>query len=137
MRSKQINKNEMQMISPYECVDNLNVKKVLNRIVEDSSNPIKKVHFLNLKESMQNGGGPACLRLRVVLNDVEISKINKHTLLTEELYFKIRSWIEKHYRDSLTAHDLIDPELLKESKIALDELTKILHLGSIYSFQTR
>lgn len=132
-----INRNEMHMIAPFECNDNFNVKNVLNRIVEDSSNPIKKIHFIDLKESMQNGGGPACLRLRVVLGNEELKKINQQVLLNRELYIKIRSWIEKHYRDYLTSQDLIDPELLNESRTALDELTKILKLGSIYSFQTK
>ncbi|NQX98650.1 MAG: N-succinylarginine dihydrolase, partial [Flavobacteriales bacterium] len=35
------------------------------------NNPIDKFEFIKLDESMKNGGGPACLRLRVVLTEEE------------------------------------------------------------------
>ena len=44
--------------------------------------------------------------------------------------------VNKHYRETLTPQDLIDPHLVEESYIVLDELTQILDLGSIYEFQT-
>jgi succinylarginine dihydrolase len=44
-------------------------------------------------------------------------------------------WTEKHYRDTLSETDLADPQLLIESHGALDELTQILRLGSVYDFQ--
>jgi succinylarginine dihydrolase len=43
--------------------------------------------------------------------------------------------VEKHYRDQLPEADLIDPALLTECRTALDELTQILALGSVYPFQ--
>jgi succinylarginine dihydrolase len=48
---------------------------------------------------------------------------------------ELRAWVMRHYRESLRAEDLADPALLRESRDALDELTRILALGCIYDFQ--
>jgi succinylarginine dihydrolase len=127
--------NLMAMIAPIECQQHDNVRNFLEKLTKDPNNPIKTIHYLNLKESMNNGGGPACLRLRVVLNQHEVRAIHENVLLSEKLYVKLASWIDKHYRDKLSPKDLADPQLLRESQEALDELCQILKLGSIYSFQ--
>jgi succinylarginine dihydrolase len=97
--------------------------------------PIKQVKVFDLKQSMQNGGGPACLRLRVALKENELKAINSGVLLTDSLYDALVGWVERHYRDRVSPEDLADPSLLVESRTALDELTRILHLGDIYPFQ--
>jgi succinylarginine dihydrolase len=43
--------------------------------------------------------------------------------------------VKKHYRETLYAKDLQDPKLARETMTALDELTRILQLGSVYDFQ--
>jgi succinylarginine dihydrolase len=84
---------------------------------------------------MQNGGGPACLRLRVALKDNELAAVNPGVILTPSLYDTLTAWVEKHYRDRLSESDLADPQLLTECRTALDELTQILKLGAVYPFQ--
>jgi succinylarginine dihydrolase len=84
---------------------------------------------------MNNGGGPACLRLRAVLNQDESQNVHPGVLLTEKCYSQIGAWINRHYRDKLELADLGDPKFLEEVRTALDNLTEILDLGSIYSFQ--
>lgn len=125
----------MIMICPIECEENRVVKKCVERLISNNNNPIRGVHYIDLRQSMQNGGGPACLRLRVVLNDMQISKLGASILLNEHLHSTLVAWVEKHYRDRLSIEDLADPSLLKESRTALDELSGILKLGSIYEFQ--
>ena len=44
-------------------------------------------------------------------------------------------WIRRHYRDRLAPADLADPALLDESRRALDELSQLLEIGSVYAFQ--
>jgi len=56
-------------------------------------------------------------------------------LLTETAYAALVAWVKKHYREKLTAADLADPALLEETRRALDALTRLLGLGSVYSFQ--
>ncbi|MFC3121655.1 N-succinylarginine dihydrolase [Agaribacter flavus] len=124
----------MVIIAPTECNENKQVADYLREVVE-RDNPITDVHFFDVKQSMQNGGGPACLRLRVVLNSTERKAVNQSCLINDSKYLELCDWVNKHYRDRLSASDLADPNLLLESRTALDELTQILALGSVYPFQ--
>ena len=58
----------MVLIAPIECEHHQATKEVMAELFADDANPIAKAYFLDLKQSMRNGGGPACLRLRVPLN---------------------------------------------------------------------
>ncbi len=125
----------MILIAPSECQNNLNAKTCIELLLADSTNPINEVYYLDLKQSMRNGGGPACLRLRIPLNERELSAMHQGVLVNEQLLDSLDQWILKHYRTELHAKDLADPLLMAESLHALDELTQILKLGSIYPFQ--
>lgn len=126
----------MTLLAPLECREIPAVAQFLQELSAANDNPILEVHYLDLRQSMKNGGGPACLRLRAVLNENELSVMNSQALLTESLYLKLVAWVKKHYRDRLHPRDLGDPTLYQESCRALDELTQLLHLGNLYSFQT-
>ena len=125
---------KMTIIAPTECQENERVKAYLDSLVA-SGGPIQRVEFFDVKQSMRNGGGPACLRLRVALNDEELDAANQHCLMSDELFARLNKWVNKHYRDELAVDDLRDPALLEESRTALDELTQILKIGSVYAFQ--
>ncbi|MCG7198478.1 N-succinylarginine dihydrolase [Marinobacter pelagius] len=124
----------MLLAVPGECREIGSVSRYLDSLVA-SDGPITSVEVFDVKQSMRNGGGPACLRLRVVLTDDELRAINRGVILTDELYERLTTWVEAHYRDELSQEDLGDPMLLEEVRKALDELTGILGLGSIYDFQ--
>ncbi|WKE66963.1 N-succinylarginine dihydrolase [Gallaecimonas kandeliae] len=124
----------MAIIAPTECEESDAVRTYLASLVEQDS-PIKEVHYMDVKQSMRNGGGPACLRLRVALNDEEVAAVNPSCLLDDALFNRLNTWVDKHYREELHVADLADPALLMESRDALDELTQILGLGSVYPFQ--
>ncbi|GGI76016.1 N-succinylarginine dihydrolase [Shewanella gelidii] len=125
---------EMAIIAPTNCQENQAVSRYLEELVTLGT-PIKQVKYFDVKQSMQNGGGPACLRLRVAMNEIEKAAVNQNTLLDDALFTRLNQWVDKHYRDRLTAKELADPQLLIESRTALDELTQIMHLGSVYQFQ--
>ncbi len=124
----------MAMICPLECQEIKSSRLFLDRLLAMNT-PIRAVHFIDVRQSMHNGGGPACLRLRVVLTEAEQAAVLSGVFLTDSLYAALREWIGRHYRDQLRADDLADPKLLKESRAALDELTRITGIGSIYPFQ--
>ncbi len=84
---------------------------------------------------MANGGGPACLRLRVVLTEEERRAVNPAVMMNDTLFNALNDWVDRYYRDRLTAADLADPQLLREGREALDTLTQLLDLGSVYPFQ--
>ena len=95
-------------------------------------NPIKAVRYLDLRQSMRNGGGPACLRMRIVMHEQQLEQMRPRVFMDDALYARLTAWVDKHYREALSAGDLGDPDLLVESRAALDELTQILHLGPVY-----
>ncbi|MBY4675377.1 N-succinylarginine dihydrolase [Marinobacterium arenosum] len=122
------------LVIPEECRNNAAVWDYLCEL-RDGDSPIDELKVFDLKQSMSNGGGPACLRLRVVLNDAELTAFNQSTRMSDSLFDTLNQWVDKHYRDRLSEADLADPALLVESRTALDELTQILKLGSVYPFQ--
>lgn len=122
------------LVVPQECRENPHVAIYLDDLV-GKPGPVGEVLAFDLRESMKNGGGPACLRLRVVLNEAERAAVSPGVWIDDALFTRLDAWIEKHYRDRLAPQDLADPTLLVESRTALDELTQILGLGSLYDFQ--
>jgi succinylarginine dihydrolase len=125
----------MALIVPQESAENPLTAGLLAEIAADKTNPIASIHYVNTRQSMKNGGGPACLRLRVVLTPQERALTRQGVYLTDELYRRLVAWGNRYYRDRLEPADLLDPALPLESKAALDSLTHILDLGSIYDFQ--
>ncbi len=124
------------LIAPTDVEENARARAFVDRVLADPTNPLDSVHYLNLRQSMQNGGGPACLRLRVVLTEDEMRAAKPGVFMSEALGAELEAWIKRHYRDRLAAEDLADAGLIDEGRRALDELTGILGLGSIYEFQT-
>jgi succinylarginine dihydrolase len=122
------------LVVPQECRENPRVAEYLDDLAS-SAGPIGEVLVFDLRESMKNGGGPACLRLRVVLTESEQQAVSPGVWINDTLFARLDAWIGKHYRDRLAPADLADPKLLDESRTALDELTQILGLGSLYDFQ--
>jgi succinylarginine dihydrolase len=126
----------MCLVAPSECEETPTVARYLSKLLGEAGTPIRDVRYFNLRQSMANGGGPACLRLRVVLTEEELAHVNPHVMMNEKSFARLSAWAEKHYRDRLTPDDLADPKLHEESLAALDELTQIMKLGSIYPFQS-
>ena len=96
---------------------------MLDRLVAQGW-PIAEVLTFDLRQSMRNGGGPACLRLRVALTDVERAAIRASVFLDDGA----RATRSTRGSAGTTATacvpgDLGDPALLDESRRALDELT--------------
>ena len=124
----------MLLVAPAECVEDPAVGAFLSRLTASGA-PIRELLTFDLRQSMKNGGGPACLRLRVALTAPERAAIGANVWLDDELYAKLVTWVEAHYRDRLASADLADPALLFEGRRALDELSALLGLGSVYPFQ--
>jgi len=122
---------KMLLVVPQECRENPAVASYLQTLIA-SGGPIDESISFDLRQSMRNGGGPACLRLRVVLTDAQAAAMHQGIIMTEALHARLAAWVEKHYRDRLAPSDLADPALAMEIRAALDELSGILGLPGLY-----
>ncbi|KAA9000104.1 N-succinylarginine dihydrolase [Affinibrenneria salicis] len=125
---------KMTIVVPEESRQHRGVWNYLSEMAA-SGGPIDDIRVFDLRESMRNGGGPACLRLRVALNETERQAVNPQVMMNDSLFATLNQWVDRYYRDRLTQADLADPQLLREGREALDALTAILGLGSVYPFQ--
>ncbi|WP_189444137.1 N-succinylarginine dihydrolase [Salinicola rhizosphaerae] len=125
----------MTLVVPGECQENEDVWRVIQDLLLAGNNPIAEIVVKDVKQSMRNGGGPACLRLRVPLSAQERHSLGGRVLLDDALHADLTRWVERHYRDRLSPNDLADPQLADETLSALDELTRLLGIGSVYPFQ--
>ena len=122
------------LVAPAECRAHRATSELLDRLIADGT-PVADVLTFDLRQSMRNGGGPACLRLRVPLTPEDRAAIAANVFLDDALDSSLEAWIRRHYRDRLAPADLRDPALLDESRRALDELTQMLRLPAVYPFQ--
>ncbi len=127
-------REQMALIAPAESREQPQTRRFLERVLAED-NPVARIEYQEVRQSMANGGGPACLRLRVAMTEAEVAALSARVLFTHELDTELTAWVEKHYRDRLSQEDLADPQLLLECHTALDELTQLLELGSVYEFQ--
>ncbi len=123
----------LAVIAPEDARDDAPSRAFLDRVV--ASGAVSAVHYVDVRQSMSNGGGPACLRLRVPLTAAESAALGGRVVFDPALDDELRAWVVRHYRDRLVPADLADPELADEGMRALDELTGLLRLGSVYDFQ--
>jgi succinylarginine dihydrolase len=118
----------MTLVSPAECQEAPAAKNCIDRLLNEET-PVDRVEFFDLRQSMNNGGGPACLRLRIVLTDAQQSAIHQGVVLTDALYGQLVQWVNRHYRDELKPDDLRDPKLMIETQAAYSQLLKLLDLN--------
>lgn len=125
---------EMAIVAPREAERSPAARGFLERVISEP-NPVSALHFVDVNDSMRNGGGPACLRLRVRLTGAEEAALGGRVKLDDDVYEALRACISARYRDRVTLSDLEDSSFADECRVALDEITTILGLGSVYDFQ--
>jgi succinylarginine dihydrolase len=126
----------LTLIAPTEVRENNKTAAYVAEMIAQPNSPIAQVEYVEVRESMRNGGGPACLRLRIVMTPQERAAAAQGFFLTDSLADQLEAWVRKHYREELAPADLGDPAFVSEVQTALDELTRILPLGSdFYPFQ--
>ena len=119
---------KMVLVAPQECANHPRVKRYLDELLEKGE-PFSDIHYVECRQSMQNGGGPACLRLRVVMTAEEYSAAHQAVMFTDELYKALIQWSERFYREVLSPQDLLDPLLIEENENSLGALSSILELN--------
>lgn len=125
----------MAIIAPSELQTLYNGKaaKLVDAICADVSNPINEARYLDLRQSMRNGGGPACLRLRVPMFGAQIEAMKKHVnvLVDDALIASLERIIEAYYPEQLTPQDVKEPRLYELCKSMLTALSTVMRIRLI------
>lgn len=118
------------LVAPSECGNHAGVRVLVDRWVEEGL--LSDAYYLDVRESMRNGGGPACLRLRVVMTAEQEEAIHQGVVLTDDKYTQLVAWVNAHYRDRLQFDDLRDPEFVRELDRAYTALEPIIGMPGFY-----
>jgi succinylarginine dihydrolase len=120
---------EMALILPTEAQENPRVWNWLQSMIA-TNGPIRRLVPVDVRQSMANGGGPACLRLRVVCDPTDV---DPRFLVDDEKLTKIASVIEQHWPVSIHPDELADPALWERIETARAALLSALSLNSLLS----
>ena len=105
--------DRLVLIAPTETEETESTRLFCEAMTK-SNGPIGRVHYVDVRQSMRNGGGPACLRLRVVLTERQLRGVNQAFLLDDQKIDALQDWVRAHYRETLSAADFADPALALE-----------------------
>ncbi|MBA2921215.1 N-succinylarginine dihydrolase [Sphingomonas sp. MAH-20] len=116
---------EQALILPSEAQSVPSVAAYLDDLVAGNG-PIRRVLFVDVRQSMANGGGPACLRLRVVADP---ATIDPRFMLGEEKLDWLEAFIGAYWPESISPSRLCDPALHERIWGARKALLKALGLA--------
>jgi succinylarginine dihydrolase len=111
---------EMALILPSECQDNVRVWAWLQSLIAGNG-PIRRLIPVDVRQSMANGGGPACLRLRVVCDP---ATVDPRFLVNEAKLDRIAAIVTAQWPDAIDPTDLANPILwatIHSARLALLE----------------
>jgi succinylarginine dihydrolase len=120
----------MLLIVPGESRESTPVWAWLQEVVA-GNNPIRAIRVVDLRESMRNGGGPACLRLRVVVDDAGYAAIDPRFLLDEAKLDRIAALVELHWPAAVAPLDLGEADFWRQCREARRALLDLLDLGEL------
>lgn len=105
---------EMALILPLEAKENIHVWSWLQEMIAGNG-PIRRLIPVDVRESMANGGGPACLRLRVVADP---AAVDPRFIADEPKLDIIAAVIAQYWPESIAPDQLADPALVAQVKAA-------------------
>ena len=117
---------QLTLISPQQCQAIPSTRRLIDQLIASTENPIEEVYYVPLEQSMANGGGPACLRLRVPLAREDIEKLPRQLRLDRQLEERLAAAIERWYPESLELTDLCNLAFAKELSQISDHLQKVI-----------
>lgn len=101
---------EPALVLPGEAQENGPVWSWLQAHVAGNG-PIRQLFVHDLRESMANGGGPACLRLRVVADP---ETVDPRFMATPEKLDRIEALVREHWPEEVAVEDLGNPALWRQ-----------------------
>jgi succinylarginine dihydrolase len=118
---------QMALILPEEARETPSVWRWLEEMIAGNG-PIRELKIVDVRQSMANGGGPACLRLRVVADP---ATVDPRFLVDEEKLDSIQACIAEHWPEEIAPADLLDPALWEQMERARLALLDLLDLGEL------
>ena len=118
---------EATLVIPSEAWGSEPVRRFLEEMVAGNG-PIRHVVPVDVRQSMANGGGPACLRLRVVADP---ATIDPRFLLDEARADRIERVIERSWPERIAVDDIGDAALDEAVRAARKALLDCLDLGEL------
>lgn len=122
--------DRLVLLAPLETQENPRTRAYCERLV-DGNGAIGRVQYVDVRQSMRNGGGPACLRLRVVMTPEQRSACHQGVLLNEQKIDDLQDVVRATYRDRLAVSDLADPAFAVECQTARERLLRVLELEQL------
>jgi succinylarginine dihydrolase len=121
----------MTLVAPTECRDTPSVARWIERHLA-SNGAIRRVDFVDVRQSMANGGGPACLRLRVACDP---DTVDPRFLVDGAKLDRLSAVIAAHWPERIATGELRDPALIEQIVGARRALLDALDLPELESEQ--
>lgn len=118
------------LVAPGEVRDNPRVWTWLSELA-GGNGPISRVEVIDVRESMRNGGGPACLRLRVAVDEAAEAAIDRRFLLDEARCDLVERIVEANWPERIALSDLGSPDLWAQCRAARRALLDGMGLGKL------
>ncbi len=115
------------LVAPTECAETPSVKAWIDRHLA-SNGAIREVRFVDVRQSMANGGGPACLRLRV---QCDPTHVDPRFLVDEAKLDRLSGVIDRHWPEEIHAGEIQDSKLADAIVAARLALLRELSLESL------
>lgn len=107
----------MALILPSDAKENAAARAAVEAVLA-ADNPISKAVVVDVRESMRNGGGPACLRLRVPVDGAARAAIDPRFILDAARWETLARVVEAHWPEKIAPDDLVKPDLWAQAREA-------------------
>ena len=115
------------LIVPGEARETPSVWRWIERHVAGNG-PIRRVEVVDVRQSMANGGGPACLRLRVVADP---ATVDPRFMVDEAKLDRIAEVIGATWPEQIHHDDLQQPALIARIEARAAALARRLDLAEL------
>ncbi|MEL6830072.1 MAG: N-succinylarginine dihydrolase [Pseudomonadota bacterium] len=122
--------DRLVLLAPLETQETETTRRYCEALVSGNG-PIGRVEYVDVRQSMRNGGGPACLRLRVVMTEAERAACHQDVLLDDTKIDALQEIVRKTYRDRVAPSDLADIAFANECRLAREALLDALRLPDL------
>lgn len=115
------------LLLPVECEQDAAVKRYVETELRQQL-ALQEIAYVDLQQSMRNGGGPACLRLRVNLDKAALRALKGRLILDDELHEQLVALVQKEYPERLTLEQLADWQFTRQVMETTRNLYRLLDL---------